>query len=175
MSQIKQIDLSFIKLEYFKNELKEYLQFIFKLKLKIKAILLFGSVATGKTRDDDDHLSDIDLFIICDDLPEDYWERRELVFKLTKPVCSGKQALWRTSKEMEGYVKSKYYLILDAFDEEMVKIAKGHRKNLQELVKKVMDGKEPDIDMLPQEEKDYVKTIKVLLGHSLYFHSWLKL
>ncbi len=117
MSQIKQIDLSFIKLEYFKNELKEYLQFIFKLKLRIKAILLFGSVATGKARVDDDYLSDIDLFIICDDLPEDYWERRELVFKLTKPVCSGKQALWRTSKEMEGYVKSKYYLILDAFDE----------------------------------------------------------
>ncbi len=117
MSQIKQIDLSFIKLEYFKNELKEYLEFIFKLKLKIKAILLFGSVATGKARVDDDYLSDIDLFIICDDLPEDYWERRELVFKLTKPVCSGKQALWRTSKEMEGYVKSKYYLILDAFDE----------------------------------------------------------
>ena len=120
MSQIKQIDLSFIKLEYFKNELKEYLQFIFKLKLKIKAILLFGSVATGKARDDDDHLSDIDLFIICDDLPEEYWERRELAFKLTKPVCSGKQALWRTSKEMEGYVKSKYYLILDAFDESKI-------------------------------------------------------
>ncbi len=117
MSQIKQIDLSVIKLEYFKNELKEYLQFIFKLKLRIKAILLFGSVATGKARVDDDYLSDIDLFIICDDLTEDYWERRELVFKLTKPVCSGKQALWRTSKEMEGYVKSKYYLILDAFDE----------------------------------------------------------
>lgn len=66
-------------------------------------------------------------------------------------------------------------VILDAFDEEMVKIAKGHRKNLQELVKKVMDGQEPDIDILSQEEKDYMKTIKVLLGHSLYFHSWLKL
>ena len=61
--------------------------------------------------------SDIDLFIICDDLPEDYWERRKLVFNLTKSVCSGKQAFWRTSKEMEGHVKSKYYLILDAFDE----------------------------------------------------------
>ena len=117
MNQIKKIDLSFIELEYFKNELKEYLQFIFKLKIKIRAVLLFGSVATGKARDDDEHLSDIDLFIICDDLPEDYWERRKLVFNLTKSVCSGKQALWRTSKEMESHVKSKYYLILDAFDE----------------------------------------------------------
>lgn len=32
-------------------------------------------------------------------------------------VCSGKQTLWQTSKEMESYVKSKYYLILDTFDE----------------------------------------------------------
>ncbi len=117
MYQIKKIDLSFIELEYFKKELKEYLQFIFKIKIKIRAVLLFGSVATGKARDDGEHLSDIDLFIICDDLPEDYWERRKLVFNLTKSVCSGKQALWRTSKEMEGYVRSKYYLILDAFDE----------------------------------------------------------
>ncbi len=117
MSQIKEIDLSFIKLESFKNELKEYLQFISKLKLKIKAILLFGSVATGKARDDDDHLSDIDLIIICDDLPEDYWERRKITFELTKSICSGKQTFWWTSKELEGYVRSKYYLILDAFDE----------------------------------------------------------
>jgi len=117
MSQIKEINLSFIELEYFKNELKEYLQFIFKLKLKIKAILLFGSVATGKARDDDDYLSDIDLIIVSDDLPEDHWERSKFVFELTKSISSGKQTLWRTSKEMEGYVRSKYYLILDAFDE----------------------------------------------------------
>ena len=79
--------------------------------------MLFGSVATGKARDYDEYLSDIYLFIICDDLIEDSRERRKLVFKLTKSVCSGKQALWRTSEEMEGHVKSKYYLILDVFDE----------------------------------------------------------
>jgi len=108
MGENKDINLSFIQLEYFKNELKEYIQFIFKLKLNIRAILLFGSVTTSKGQDDDEYLSDIDLFIICDDLPEVYWERRKLVFNLTKSVCTGKQVLWRTSKEMEGHVKSKY-------------------------------------------------------------------
>ncbi len=66
-------------------------------------------------------------------------------------------------------------VILDAFDKEIVKIAKSERKDLEELVKKVMDGEEPNMDTLSQEEKDYVKTTKVLLGHSLYSHSWLKL
>ncbi len=66
-------------------------------------------------------------------------------------------------------------VILDAFDKEIVKIAKGERKDLEGLVKKVMDGEEPNMDTLSQEEKDYVKTTKVLLGHSLYSHSWLKL
>ncbi len=147
MGENKDIDLSFIKLEYFKNELKEYLQFIFKLKLNIRAILLFGSVATSKARDDDEYLSDIDLFIICDDLPEDYWERRKLVFNLTKSVCTGKQVLWRTSKEMEGHVKSKYYLILDAFDEG--KILYDPENFLSELKKKLFKD---------LEEKGVIKT-----------------
>ncbi|HIE44260.1 MAG TPA: dihydropteroate synthase, partial [Candidatus Omnitrophica bacterium] len=65
-------------------------------------------------------------------------------------------------------------VILDAFDEEIIKIAKGERKDLQELVKKVMDGEEPPSESLTQEQRDYLKTAKVLLGHSLYSHSWLK-
>jgi 5-methyltetrahydrofolate corrinoid/iron sulfur protein methyltransferase len=66
-------------------------------------------------------------------------------------------------------------VILDAFDKEIVKIAKGEKKNLEELIKKIMNSEEPNIDSLSQEEKNYAKTTKVLLGHSLYSHSWLKL
>ena len=117
MSQIEDINFSFIKLEYFRNKLRKYLQFIFKIDLKIKAILLFGSVATGKARNDEDRLSDIDLIIICDDLPMDDRERRRLILDLTRPVTSGIQDLWWTSKEMEHQVDSKFYLILDALDE----------------------------------------------------------
>ena len=117
MDQLEEIDLSFIKLEYFRNKLREYLQFIFNLDLKIRSILLFGSVATGKARIDEDHLSDIDIFIISDEITIGLRKRSQWVVNLTRPVCSGIQALWRTSKEIESYVDSKYYLILDAFDE----------------------------------------------------------
>lgn len=117
MNQVEDIDLSFIKIEYFKNLLRKYLQFIFKLDLNIKSILLFGSVSTGKARNNVEHLSDIDLFIISDEITVDLLKRSQWVVNLTRPVCSGIQALWRTSKEIENYVDSKYYLILDAFDE----------------------------------------------------------
>ena len=117
MNQVEDIDLSFIKLDYFKNRLRKYIQFIFKLGLNIRSILLFGSVATGKAQNNAEHLSDIDLFIISDEITVDLLKRSQWVVNLTRPVCSGIQALWRTSKEMESYVDSKYYLILDAFDE----------------------------------------------------------
>lgn len=117
MNQIEDIDLYFIQLKYFRNKLRKYLQFLFKLDIKIRSILLFGSVATGKARMDEDHLSDIDLIIISDDITIDLIKRSQWVVNLTRPVCSGIQALWRTSKEIESYVDSKYYLILDAFDE----------------------------------------------------------
>jgi len=65
--------------------------------------------------------------------------------------------------------------IIDAFDEEIVKIAKGEKENLKELIRKVMDGEDLNIEKLSPEETDYVKTTKVLLGESLYSDSWLKL
>ena len=117
MTQVEDINLAFIKEEYFKNKLSEFLQFIFKLDLEIRSILLYGSVATGRARDDTEYLSDIDLFIISDKIGIDLLKRSKWVVNITKPVCSGIQALWRTSKEMEKYAESKYYLILDAFDE----------------------------------------------------------
>lgn len=117
MSTSANIDLSFIEEEYFENTLRRFLEFILTLNLKIKGILLFGSVATGKAKNDDDYLSDIDLIIVCDDLPKDRRERKEKIFSLIKPVHSSIQDIWLTSKELEEQVDSKFYLILDAFDE----------------------------------------------------------
>ncbi len=117
MSQKGHIDITFIKLEYFKNKLQEYLQYVLKMEIYIKGIMLFGSLATDKAIYDENHISDIDLIIVCDELQEDLWKRRRLLVKLTKTVSSGIQALWWTSKEIKSLVASKYYLILDAFDE----------------------------------------------------------
>ena len=65
--------------------------------------------------------------------------------------------------------------IVDAFDTGLREIARGKRPEIAALVGRVVDGDEPDMERLSKEEQDYVKTVKVLLGHSLYSDSWLEL
>ncbi len=65
--------------------------------------------------------------------------------------------------------------ILDGFDEMIVNIAHDKTPDLEELVGRVFDGEEIDTSGMDKQEVDYVKTAKVLLGHSLYSHSWLEL
>ncbi len=65
--------------------------------------------------------------------------------------------------------------IVDAFDEDLKSFARGEKEEIRRLVHRVMDGDEPDLASLSKEEADYVKTTKVLLGHSLYSDSWLEL
>ncbi|MBP9561466.1 MAG: dihydropteroate synthase [Syntrophorhabdaceae bacterium] len=68
-----------------------------------------------------------------------------------------------------------YSAIADAFDEELRVIARDKAPELESLIHRVIDGEEKEIDMgsLSNEEKDYVKTAKVLLGYNLYSDSWL--
>jgi 5-methyltetrahydrofolate corrinoid/iron sulfur protein methyltransferase len=65
--------------------------------------------------------------------------------------------------------------IVDAFDEDLKSFARGERKEIRQLVHRIMDGDELDVASLSKEEADYVKTTKVLLGHSLYSDSWLEI
>jgi 5-methyltetrahydrofolate corrinoid/iron sulfur protein methyltransferase len=65
--------------------------------------------------------------------------------------------------------------IVDAFDKDLRDIARGGRKDIAALVHNVVDGEDPDMGGLDKEAQDYVKTAKVLLGHSLYSDSWLAL
>ena len=68
-----------------------------------------------------------------------------------------------------------YSAIVDAFDEEMTVFCKGERPKIKEIIESICDGNEPDPATLSKEELDYMKTTKVLLGHSLYSDSWLEL
>ena len=68
-----------------------------------------------------------------------------------------------------------YSAIADAFDKELHAIAKDQRKDLEQLVYKVMDGEAVDMGGLSKEETDYVKTARVLMGQTLYSDSWLEL
>jgi len=65
--------------------------------------------------------------------------------------------------------------IVDAFDAELIKVARGEKAELTALVHRVMDGEKPDLSSLSEEEVKYVKTVRVLTGESLYSHSWMEI
>ena len=68
-----------------------------------------------------------------------------------------------------------YSAIVDAFDHELVAIARGKMPELEQLVHRVMDGEELNLSAFSREERDYVKTTKVLMGQVLYSDSWLEI
>ena len=71
--------------------------------------------------------------------------------------------------------KGMYSCIADAYDDTLVAIARGQRPDIVGVIHKVMDGEEIDMGSLSKELKDYAKTARVILGHSLYSDSWLEL
>jgi cobalamin-dependent methionine synthase I len=68
-----------------------------------------------------------------------------------------------------------YAAIVDAFDNELIDIARGRRSNIVQLVYNMLDGAKPDLVTLTPEEVKYAKTVRVLTGESLYSHSWLEI
>ena len=68
-----------------------------------------------------------------------------------------------------------YSAIIDAFDPELIKIARGEMPEIVDLVYRIMDGDKPSLSSLSEEEVKYVKTVRVLTGESLYSHSWLEI
>ena len=68
-----------------------------------------------------------------------------------------------------------YSAIVDAFDAELIKLAKGEMQDIVSLVHRVMDGDCPDLSSLSKKEIQYVKTVRILSGESLYSDSWLEI
>ncbi len=71
--------------------------------------------------------------------------------------------------------KGMYSCIADAYDDALIAVARGERSDIVEVIHKIMDGEDVDMGALSKELQDYVKTVKVILGHSLYSDSWLEL
>jgi 5-methyltetrahydrofolate corrinoid/iron sulfur protein methyltransferase len=65
-------------------------------------------------------------------------------------------------------------VISDPLDDGLTAIAKGERQDIVDLIYGVMDGDQPDMASLDKEMQDYVKTVNVILGTSLYSDSWLE-
>jgi 5-methyltetrahydrofolate corrinoid/iron sulfur protein methyltransferase len=89
-----------------------------------------------------------------------------------------------TPAELRPYLNRTYLMMLlkyglhaaivDAFDVELIDIARGRKPGLVELIHKMMDGFKPEMTILSSEELKYAKTVRVLTGESLYSHSWLE-
>jgi 5-methyltetrahydrofolate corrinoid/iron sulfur protein methyltransferase len=63
--------------------------------------------------------------------------------------------------------------IVDAFDQDLIDIARGRKSSLVQMVHRLMEGEKIDTAGLNPEEIKYLKTFRVLNGESLYSHSWL--
>ena len=68
-----------------------------------------------------------------------------------------------------------YSAIVDAFDEELVRLAKGEMPDIVSLVHSMMDGENPDMSSLSIKQTEYVKTVRVLNGETLFSNSWLEI
>ncbi|MGD9324275.1 MAG: dihydropteroate synthase, partial [Desulfobacterales bacterium] len=66
-------------------------------------------------------------------------------------------------------------VIADPLDDQLIAIAKGQRQDVVDLIYSAMDENAPDMGSLSKEMQDYVKTVDVILGRSLYSDSWLEL
>ncbi len=113
------IDLSFIQNANFLGSVKEYLEKLFQLDLKIEGILLFGSLARGEAIYSEREISDIDLIVIFSDgeLPIDHIERSKIKRELMNLALLGFDSIWMTRTEFEKSVQIKMDIILSCLDE----------------------------------------------------------
>jgi 5-methyltetrahydrofolate corrinoid/iron sulfur protein methyltransferase len=78
----------------------------------------------------------------------------------------------RTYMAMLGR-KGLYSAIADVLDPELVAINRGDSPEIIDLIYRTMDGEEVDLNSISGQQRDYIKTARVLLGHTLYSHAWL--
>ena len=116
------IDLSFIKIDYFVSSLTEYLESLFKSEKEIVGIILFGSLATENAEFSSDKISDIDLLIVFADnqLPIDHRERTNLKLTLMGLTLSGIDSIWMSKSEFKKSIENKRDIILSILDEGII-------------------------------------------------------
>lgn len=67
-----------------------------------------------------------------------------------------------------------YSAIADVLDPELVELNKNGLKDIRELIYSIMEGEQVEVSGLPQKQRDYIKTARVLMGDTLYSHAWLE-
>jgi 5-methyltetrahydrofolate corrinoid/iron sulfur protein methyltransferase len=67
-----------------------------------------------------------------------------------------------------------YSAIVDAFDEDLISIARGGKTDVVQIIHDVMDAKSVPQNSLSAEQLKYYRSAKVLVGETLYSASWLE-
>ena len=67
-----------------------------------------------------------------------------------------------------------YSVISDPLDTKLTDIAKGKRQDVVDVINAAMEGNAPDMASLSKEMQDHVKTVKIIMGETLYSDSWLE-
>jgi 5-methyltetrahydrofolate corrinoid/iron sulfur protein methyltransferase len=65
--------------------------------------------------------------------------------------------------------------ISDPLDTTLTAVAKGQRPDIVDVVHQAMDGTAPSLSSLSKELADYVKTVRVITGESLFSDSYLEI
>lgn len=71
--------------------------------------------------------------------------------------------------------KGMYSVIADPLDDKLADIARGRRQDIVDVIHATMDGNAPAMESIPKEMQDYVKTVNVILGNTLFSDSWLEI
>lgn len=66
-------------------------------------------------------------------------------------------------------------VISDPLDTNLTTVAKGQRQDIVDIVHQTMDGTAPDPSSIDKELGDYVKTVKVIMGETLFSDSYLEI
>ncbi|NNF45838.1 MAG: dihydropteroate synthase [Desulfofustis sp.] len=66
-------------------------------------------------------------------------------------------------------------VISDPLDTNLTAVAKGQRPEIVDIIHQTMDGTAPDPSTLDKEIGDYVKTVKVIMGETLFSDSYLEI
>ena len=71
--------------------------------------------------------------------------------------------------------KGLYAAIVDSYDKELMALCKAEKPEHMELVGCILEDKPLDMNSLSEQALQYVKSVNVLTGKSLYSDSWLEL
>jgi 5-methyltetrahydrofolate corrinoid/iron sulfur protein methyltransferase len=101
-----------------------------------------------------------------------------------KSICGLSNLSYGAPKQLRGLLNRTFLVMIErygqesaivsAFDNELVRINRGELPEIVSLIQRAMDEDDIDISSLPQRELEYVKTTQVLMGKTLYSHSWLE-